>query len=150
MLLSKTPWHPHKISAVRSHDLLPSRECIPINHSVDIAKAAIVQLTVHPRLCPLFIKLARRKKKGKKKNASPLGVGCHGNVYLANCPLSLPINQKWNRSYLRGLVTKNAKLSLMNLNSFSKKLFKLLKRKKRQKEIKTRIKKILTIAQDYF
>lgn len=43
-------WHHHKISVVRSHDSLPNVECIPINHSADTAKAAIVSF--RPKVQP--------------------------------------------------------------------------------------------------
>lgn len=43
-------WHHHKISVVRSHDSLPNVECIPINHSADTAKEAIV--SVRPKVQP--------------------------------------------------------------------------------------------------
>ena len=43
-------WHHHKISVVRSHDPLPNVECIPINHSADTAKAAIVSF--RPKVQP--------------------------------------------------------------------------------------------------
>lgn len=51
LLLPSLRWHHHKISVVRSHDSLPNVEWgIPINHSADTAKAAIVSF--RPKVQP--------------------------------------------------------------------------------------------------